>query len=138
MADCLLDTGILIRYLRKIPGYDRLLGELQERADLLISAYTRIEIIRGMRDWERDKTLGLLDRMITVPLNNQNADLAGDLIRKLRDKGFALSDGDAIIAATALCFELELVTTNSKHFPLPDLIVCQADEQGNLIRRAVA
>ncbi len=136
MVDYLLDTGVLIRHLRKSPGYDRLLEELQERGSLLISAYTRIEIIRGMHDRERQKTLDLLDKMITVPLNNQNADLAGELIRSWRDKGFTLSDGDTMFAATALCFGLELVTTNGKHFPMPELIVWQADEQGNITRRS--
>src|SRR3972149_3327902 len=92
MADYLLDTGILIRYLRKSPGYDRLLDEFQQRSSLVISAYTRLEIIRGMCEREREVTLDLLNRMITMPVNIQNADLAGELIRGWREKGFVLSD----------------------------------------------
>jgi len=135
MTDYLLDTGILIRYLRKSPGYDRLLDEFQQHSSLVISAYTRLEIIRGMREREREVTLDLLNRMITMPVNIQNADLAGELIRGWREKGFVLSDGDAIIAATSINLELELVTTNQRHFPMPELFVWQADEQGNIARR---
>jgi len=134
MTDFLLDTGILIRYLRKSPGYDTLFDDLYQRSTLVISAYTRMEIIRGMRERERPATLELLNRMITASVNIQNADLAGESIRGWREKGFVLSDGDAIIAATGINFDLELVTTNARHFPMPELIVWQADEQGNIVR----
>ena len=136
MSDYLLDTGILIRYLRESPGYDELLDVLHQRSDLVISAYTRLEIIRGMREREREVTLGLMNRMITIPVNIQNADLAGELIRGWREKGLVLSDGDAIIAATGLNLDLELVTTNGRHFPMPDLVVWQTDEQGHITRRS--
>lgn len=136
MADCLLDTGILIRYLRKMPGYDELMDEINQRSRLVISAYTRLEIIRGMCAQEREVTLDLMNRMVTIPVNSQNADLAGELIRGWRKQGFVLSDGDAIIAATGLNLSLELVTTNGRHFPMPELVVWQADEQGQLTRRS--
>jgi predicted nucleic acid-binding protein len=136
MSDYLLDTGILIRYLRESPGYDELLDVLHQRSDLVISAYTRLEIIRGMREREREVTLDLLNRMITIPVNIQNADLAGELIRGWREKGLVLSDGDAIIAATGMNLDLELVTTNGRHFPMPELAVWQANEQGKIARRS--
>jgi len=135
MSDSLMDTGILIRYLRKRPGYYKLLDDLQQRGSLVISAYSRIEIIRGMREREREVTLNLLDRMITFPVNIQNADLAGELIRGWREKGFAMGDGDAIIAATCINLDLELVTTNARHFPMPEMVVWQADEEGNITRQ---
>jgi len=71
-----------------------------------------------------------------MPVNIQNADLAGELIRSWRDKGFVLSDGDAITAATGINLDLELVTTNGRHFPMPELIVWQADEQGSIHKRS--
>ena len=136
MTDFLLDTGILIRYLRKSPGYDTLFDDLYQRSKLVISAYTRMEIVRGMRERERQVTIELLNRMITASVNIQNADLAGELIRGWREKGFVLSDGDAIIAATGINLDLELVSTNGRHFPMPELIVWQADEQGHIVRRS--
>ena len=132
MGDYLLDTGILIRHLRKCPGYYNLLDVLQQRGILVLSVYTRIEIIRGMRESERDVTYQLLNSMVTIPVNIQVADQTGELVRGWREKGFVLSDGDAIIAATGLAFNLELVTTNARHFPIPELTVWQADETGNL------
>jgi len=43
----------------------------------------------------------------------------------------AVEAADAIIAATALHHELVLITTNLNHFPMPELVIFQADEQGN-------
>lgn len=40
--------------------------------------------------------------------------------------------GATVIAASALKAGLGLVTTNARHFPMPDLTIWQADETGNL------
>jgi len=58
------------------------------------------------------------------------ADIAGELIRSWRAHGISLGDTDAIITCTALNQELVMVTTSAKHFPMPDLVVYKADENG--------
>ena len=100
--------------------------------DVYISAMTRLEIVRGMRDRERLKTFELFESLDTIPITAGIADLAGELIRMWRGRGMILSDADSIIAATAINHGLTLVTTNAKHFPMPELTVIQTDEQGNL------
>ncbi len=132
MSDHILDSNILIRSLRKTPGYKDLLHEIDRRGWTYISAMTRLEIVRGMKERERDDTFDLLDSMETISITPEVADLAGELIRAWRGRGVILSDADAIIAATALQHGLTLVTTNAKHFPMPEMTVLQADEQGNL------
>jgi predicted nucleic acid-binding protein len=42
--------------------------------------------------------------------------------------GITHGDADAIIAASALDANLALVTTTPWHFPMPELVVLQADE----------
>jgi len=135
MSDYLLDTNILILCFRKTEGYRELLDTLAKDDTLYISAITRLEIVRGMRDHEKKDTFNLLDSLETIDVTIEIADRAGELIRQWRTKGIILGDADAVIAATALNHGLALVTTNEKHFPMPDLVVYQADEHGKLTLR---
>ncbi len=84
-----------------------------------------------MRDRERFKTFELFESLDTLPVTAGIADIAGELIRTWRGRGITLSDADSIIAATAINHGLTLVTTNAKHFPMPELTIVQADEYGN-------
>ena len=135
MSDHILDTNILIRYLRKMTGYQDLLRAIELKGWTYISAMTRLEIVRGMRERERRETFNLLDSLETLPMNTEVADLAGELIRTWRGNGVTLGDADAVIAASALQNDLALVTTNVRHFPMPELIIFQADEEGHLAPR---
>jgi predicted nucleic acid-binding protein len=135
MSDYLLDTNILILYLRKTEGYYELLDTLARDDTLYISTITRLEIIRGMHERERKDTFNLLDSIETIDITIEISDSAGELIRLWRTRGIVLEDADAIIAATALNSGLALVTTNAKHFPMPDLVVYQADRYGKLTLR---
>jgi len=132
MSDYVLDSGILIRHLRDQRGYPELVDHLTDKADVYISAMTRLEVVRGMRDREREDTFNLIDSLETISITGELADSAGEIIRSWRGRGITLSDADAIIAATAIHHGLTLVTTNAKHFPMPELTVFQADEQGSL------
>ncbi len=136
MSDYLLDTNILIRHFRESKGYGDLLDALSGGGRSYISAITRLEIVRGMRDRERASTFDLLDSMQTSPITAGIADLAGELIRSWRTRGVTIGEADAIIAATAIHHKLTLVTTNARHFPMPELVVFQADEKGALTPRA--
>ncbi len=132
MSDHILDSNILIRYLRKTTGYRDLLHDIERKGWTFISAMTRLEIVRGMKAREREDTFDLLNSLETISMSLEISDLAGELIRSWRGRGIILSDTDAIIAATALQHGLVLVTINPKHFPMPDLSILQADEEGNL------
>ncbi len=135
MADYLLDTGILIRHLRRCPGYREAVSRLASEGDLYIASFTRLEVIRGMREHEREVTFALLNALLTVPLDVATADLAGEMTRTWRGRGIMLSGPDAVIAASALQCGAILVTTNPRHFPMPELTVYQMSEDGVLIPR---
>jgi predicted nucleic acid-binding protein len=132
MSDYILDSGILIRHLRDYSGYPGLVKHLTDEARVYISAMTRPEIVRGLREPERRGTFALLNSLDTITVTSEIADLAGELIRSWRERGATIGDADAIIAASALHNALILVTTNARHFPMPELVVLQADEQGHL------
>jgi predicted nucleic acid-binding protein len=138
MTDYLLDSGILILHLRKQPGYLELVDSLAMEGVLYISVISRFETVRGMRDRERQVTFSLLDSLEAIDVTSKIADQAGELVRTLKTRGMIFDDADALIAASALHHELTLVTTNPKHFPMPEITVLQADEQGNLNPYTVA
>jgi predicted nucleic acid-binding protein len=128
----LLDSGILIRHLRKYPGYREMIRQLAFKAPLAIASITRVEVVRGIREPEREATFSLLNSLITLSLDSKIADTAGELILVWRKQGIQLAAPDGIIAATALTRHLEFVTTNPSHFPMLELTVWKADLEGNL------
>jgi predicted nucleic acid-binding protein len=121
MADYLLDTNILILHLRSHPEVTRLLYQWSETSVLCISVVTRAEILAGMHAHEEARTLELLDSLTSIPVDEAVADQAGRLIHQYARQGIRFSFPDALIAATALRHDLTLVTTNIKHFPIPEL-----------------
>src|SRR6266540_7506781 len=121
MAIHLLDTGILLRHIRTRERFLRLLVELGEEGDLYISAISRVEVLRGMRQHERERTFGLLDSLRTHPLDAVTANRAGNLLQFWRSQGITLGVPDSVIAASALELGATLVTLNARHFPMREL-----------------
>jgi hypothetical protein len=124
VADYLLDSNIVILALRGIPkALDLLEASKRQRERLCISVVTRTEIIAGMHPHEEERTLELLDSLENIPVDEAIADRAGRLIYQYAREGIQFSFPNALIAATALQYELTLATTNPKHFPVPELPV---------------
>jgi len=121
MSDYLLDTNILIYQLWGNQKVVMVLTELADDGDFYISAAVRTEILAGMRPHEEAETFGLLKNLISLSVDNPIADRAGRLLYQYARQGITLSFPDALIAATALEHHLTLVTTNAKHFPMPEL-----------------
>lgn len=132
MPAYLLDTGILLRHLRNRNGYHELVRRLNQAGDLYISAFTRVEVLCGMREHERARTVALLDGFITHVIDRATADQAGEWMRTWQGRGIALGGPDALIAAAALIARAALVTTNARRFPMPELTVLSVDENGEL------
>ncbi len=125
MPDHLLDSGVLIRHLRRHQPTTDLMATLAMEGQVGIATISRTEIIEGMREHERQGTLRLLNSLISYPLDTSVADLAGEYIRRYRAQGITLDKPDAIIGATAVHHGLVLATYNIKHFPMPELQLYQ-------------
>jgi predicted nucleic acid-binding protein len=121
LADYLLDTNVLILHLRDHPDLTALLTGWSETHVLCVSMVTRTEVLAGMHPHEEKRTLDLLDSLVSLVVDEAIADRAGRLIYGYARRGVQFSFADALIAATALQHDLTLVTTNAKHFPIPDL-----------------
>ena len=87
-----------------------------------------------MREHERALTVALLNSFATCVIDRETADQAGEWIRAWQLRGITLGGPDAVIAASAFQRGPALVTTNARHFPMPELTVVPADEDGQIGR----
>lgn len=116
IGEVLLDTSVLIDFLRRGGGKMTWFYELAKASDrLVISAMTQAELYSGKRIWKSKVAMreltDLLSGIEVLPLSGSVSKLAG----KLRaESGKDLMD--MIIAATALENKLKLATVNKKHF----------------------
>jgi predicted nucleic acid-binding protein len=119
MKPVLVDTDVLINFLRgKQRAREFLLAHL-ERTPILCSVITVAEIFAGMRPHEQDKTRGLLYNLEIMPVTRDIAEKAG--LYKGAIKSHSLELDDCFIAATANLHNATLATGNVRHYPIDDI-----------------
>jgi predicted nucleic acid-binding protein len=122
MQPALLDTDILSEVLKKKNP-----AVLQKAAAYLtlhqrfsISAITRYEVLRGLKDKNAVRQLKnfatFCQNVEVFPITDDILDRTSDLWVEARRGGHAHRDPDLIIAATALLHRRVLVTGNTPHF----------------------
>ncbi|MCL5265475.1 MAG: type II toxin-antitoxin system VapC family toxin [Chloroflexi bacterium] len=119
MNAILVDTDVLIDFLRGRPEARGFLLALSERAALHCSVVTVAELYAGVRKSEEQKTAQLIAGMVVAQITQEIAETAGRLRRNAR--GFSLDLDDCFIAATALAEGASLATRNAKHYPFDSL-----------------
>lgn len=118
----LIDTDILIDFLRGFDLADQFLNNQKHRG-LLVSDITAMELIKGCHNFmEIKKVERFLESFQIIPLSPDISQKARDMMTQ-----FAVSHGlaipDALIAATAMVYNLNLFTKNIRHFQMiPELI----------------
>lgn len=118
----LVDTSVLIDYLRGHKQAATVLESELAAAPLHASEITRLEILAGMRPHEEDATRSLLSALEWHPVDADIAENAGALGRQWLPSHHAIDGADLAIAATAIRAEARLLTRNVRHFPMfPDL-----------------
>ena len=125
---CLLDTDIVIDFLRRRDYARKLLENWAGEGLLAISTLTHLEIYQGMKGGEEKATNVFLDGIISVAVDVPIARRAGSILGELRSKGVTIGIGDAIIAATALQVGVPLLTNNVEHYPFTDLKIVRGLE----------
>jgi predicted nucleic acid-binding protein len=111
----LVDTDVWIDYLRGQPQAVKFVAALPERA--WISAVSVAELHVGVREGAEREALALL--ISTLEVADLTAEIAarGGLLRRDFGRSHGVGLNDALIGATALELELQLVTLNVKHYP---------------------
>lgn len=118
MSGYLLDTSVVIKYLKGTPEVVELIDGLEGEvfSSYLVLAELYEGIFRSKNEVEQkileyfstfDKVFGL-DEVVSKKF--------GKIRAELKQKGFIIEDIDIFIAATCLSYNLELVTLNKKHF----------------------
>lgn len=115
----LLDTTVAIDHLRGDQAAVDLLRDLVENEEnLAASEVVRFELVAGVRDDELPALEQFFSAVSWVPVGEDVARAAGKLARKHRRTHSGIDDADYLIAATALLLEVDLLTTNVRHFPM--------------------
>jgi predicted nucleic acid-binding protein len=119
MKKVLVDTDILINFLRGREAARKYLSSLFEDSEIYCSVITVAEIHAGMKEHEREKTTELIDSLNIADINREIAEKAGKYKRD--EKRQALELDDCFIAATAFIKEAIFATGNEKHYPMKDI-----------------
>jgi predicted nucleic acid-binding protein len=117
-VNALVDTSILIDYLRGHPAAGELLERERAASSLHASEITRLEILAGMRPVEEAETRLLLSTLVWHPVDAEITEEAGALGRQWLPSHHTIDSADLAIAATVIRTGTELLTLSIRHFPM--------------------
>ncbi len=118
-----LDTTVLVDYLRGSPAADDLDRRL-DRGDIACTTAVNVEeVARGLRTGEEDDATRLIEGLTVLTLGAEEGWRAGRWRRAFASRGVTLSQLDCLIAAAALTAEAVLATGNPKDFPMEEIRV---------------
>jgi predicted nucleic acid-binding protein len=121
LAEILLDSDVIIAWLRGYEPFADALPDMLARGDVL--AWTPVsiaEIYAGVKQGEEQDTDGLFLTLEVYPLTAEIGIIAGKYVHRY-GKSHAVEVPDALIAATAKVHGLPLWTLNKKHYPMRDI-----------------
>lgn len=121
MSDYLLDSDVIIWFLRGKKEVVTLVKSLSRERLLGCSPLSIIEIKIGMKKGEENATNLFFKAIKVWDVNREIAELAADYILSYKKKGVSLDFVDATIAATCKLKGLTLMTYNADHYPMHDI-----------------
>lgn len=123
MSKYLLDSDVMIAYLRDVKETFDFIDSLFNNGEMLGCCSVSVtEVYAGMKEKERISTEKLIKNLQFFLVDLEIAKMAGDIMRDYRSQGITLGLTDTTIAATAIYYDLILVTYNKKHFPMDELL----------------
>jgi len=122
-----IDSDVLIWHLRgeaKALAFLRKLRD-KDQFELWTGAVQRAEVVFFMRPNEEEKTELFLSQFKTAAVDHKIVDVAGKLYRKW-NPSHGIDVNDAILAATAMQTGGKIYCLNTKHYPMPEVLVKRA------------
>ena len=124
MTDFLPDTNVLIDALSGKRGQRELLTSLVERGHRLgCCLVTLAELFSGVRPADLSRVEQFVSVLRWHAATPSIARLAAQWRQQYSRTGVSLALADSLIAATAVECGLTLITSNKKHFPMPELSI---------------
>ncbi|MBA3603007.1 MAG: type II toxin-antitoxin system VapC family toxin [Parachlamydiaceae bacterium] len=114
----LIDTDVIIDYLRGNSLAIAYLNEVQAKYICYISTITIAELFSGVRDENEKQLLHNFSKEFYVSMFNESLAQKAGLFRRDYGKSHGASLADCIIAAIAEDLGATLITLNKKHFPM--------------------
>ena len=122
MAEILLDSDVIIAWLRGYEPYVELIPELLDRgAALTWSPVSVAEIFAGARKTEERQIENLFLIFDVYPISSEVGRRAGKYLN-LFGKSHGVELADALIAASASMNHIPLWTLNKKHYPMKGIV----------------
>jgi len=117
----LVDTDVLSAVMRRHPmATAKAQAYLQVHHQFTFSIITRYEVLRGLKAKGAISQLAAFERLCAnsriIPLANDVVVRAAEIYADLHQRGALISDADILIAASAITYELTLVSNNERHF----------------------
>lgn len=123
-----LDSDVLIDYLRGAGPGHALVAALRESLAFRITAITALELALGASYASNPEPVDALLAAPCLPLTRSSGVRAGALMRELRSAGESIDVRDAMQAAICLEEDVSLVTRNAGHLArMPGLTVLSTD-----------
>lgn len=114
----LLDSTVLIDFLRGRPAVGRVRQLVAAGADIATSSVNVEEIVRGIRPTETAVLEQLLSGLVVLPADETVARVSGRWRAEHAERGVTLHQADCLVAATAAVHGARLCTGNPKDFPM--------------------
>lgn len=114
----LLDTDVLVDYLRGSAAALAVIDPLLGRERVLASVVTRAELVAGTDEAEKRVLGAIFDLLIWIPVSVGIATRGGQLSRRYRRAYPGVGLPDFLIAATAEVLGVSLWTQNPRHYPM--------------------
>ena len=121
MAEILLDSDVIISWLRGYDPYAEIIPSLVAEGEVL--AWTPVsvaEIYAGARRREEPQLENLFLVLEPLTLSAEIGQKAGNYLNAY-SKSHGVELGDALMAATSYYFGIPLWTLNRKHYPMRDI-----------------
>ena len=123
-SSILIDTSIIIDYLRKRDKEKTLFWKIINKTECYISTVTIFELYSGVKN---DKHLDALDMVLShlevLDFNTTQAKIASNIFRSLKTKNKLIEFRDIFIASCAITANMPLATLNTKHFQRIDGLI---------------
>ena len=112
----LIDSDILIDVARNVNGAVNCLQQVDQQFSAVVSSVTQMELIIGCRDKNELRSLDhFLERFQIINVSEQISETAIDLLKQYR-LSHGLQIADALIAATAIVTDIQLISKNQRDY----------------------